>query len=143
MGKVYGNNVVPGRREADQLVLGNGLFQGKHNAIRSQHQHLSLVIKLVGRPMDIASRQSVKLGLQLGIELVNVTNVNVISEATIPRRRALGAFLFPNAETDCLAMHISRVRVAKEHFETEDIGKEGQCSFNVIDDHEGRDLNKV
>src|SRR5208337_2762118 len=103
----------------------NGLPKREQVSIRRKHQQLALTVALVDRPIDIARGQSVELRLEFSVEPIDIANVDVIREAPIAGRSAVGSLLLQETETRCLAMHIRIVGDPITHFKPQYAGEEG------------------
>src|SRR5271157_5254228 len=106
-------------------VLTNGLPKRKQVSIRRKHQQLALAVALVHRPIDIALRQSVELRLEFSIEPIDIADIDVVCEASIAGRGAVGSLLLQDTEARRLAMHIRIVGDPITHLKPQYAGEEG------------------
>jgi ribosomal-protein-alanine N-acetyltransferase len=119
------------------LRLFNRMSKRDQISVGREHEQFPLPIRLVGRTVDVAFRQLVELRLEFLVEPIHIMHVNVISEAAIAGRGAVGALLFKQAKPHRFPMKVGIVVHSEQHPEAP------QGPFKVGDVHERRDLDKV
>lgn len=117
--------------------------KSKEIPIGSKEYEFPLAVGLVYRPIHISLGQRVKFGLEFGIEFVDVPNINVIGEAASARRGGVCTGLLPDSESGGFALYVRVVVNAKRYVETQDLREELERAFEVVDNHEWRDLNEI
>jgi len=120
-----------------------GLAEGDEVAVGSEDEEFALAVGLVGGTVDVSFGESVEFGFEFGVERVDVANVDVVGEAAIAGRGGFGTVHFENAHADSFAMEVGVIVGVDERLEAENVGEEFDGAFEVVDDHEGRDLDEV
>jgi len=111
-------------------------------AVGRQDREFALAVRLVGRTVNVAFGERVELGLEFGVERVNVVDIDVIAKPAIARRRAIVAVILQDAYAGGFALNISVVVESQPDFEAEQVAEERDGLVQVGHVHERRDADE-
>src|SRR5690606_18462291 len=107
------------QKSVAEASASDGLAEYEQVAVRRKYAQLALVIRLVGRTVDIAGRHLIEHRLQLVVKRLDVLHVDIVREAAISGRRAVVAAVLQQTHTSTLALNVSVVFKAKIRREAE------------------------